>query len=173
MRVAVEEQKISRAVVQKQQSAWMRWEQVMERTAMWDDFWQVEPHHIKFLIQVVYVILFTPSSLQYWQKVGSITQSYSLLIRVVEGLRAFLKGPTVTVWRCWDLTFWPVRQCLNHLATMLKTTAEALTTEAASSYSPSTSPLPFKNGRVAVSKMPLTEVLATAWDWKILTHMEK
>lgn len=62
-RAALEEHKISRAVPQKQQSAWMRWEQVMERTLMWDDFWQVEPHHIKFLIQAVYVILFSPSHL--------------------------------------------------------------------------------------------------------------
>lgn len=92
MRTAVEEQQLSRAVPQKQRGAWMCWEQVMEKTVMWPDFWQVEQHHIKFLIQAVYIILFSPLNLQ---KVGSVTHLYLLLIQVVEGLGAFLKGPTV------------------------------------------------------------------------------
>ena len=50
----VEEERSSRAVGMRQQGAWTRWEQVVERKISWTDLWRAEPHCIKFLVQAVY-----------------------------------------------------------------------------------------------------------------------
>nr|XP_020444590.1 uncharacterized protein LOC109953443 [Monopterus albus] len=50
----------------RQQGAWTRWEQDMERKILWADFWWAEPDCIKFLIQAVYDVLPSPSNLRHW-----------------------------------------------------------------------------------------------------------
>ena len=52
----------------RQQGAWMKWEQAMERRVTWKDIWQWNPQRIKFLIQGVYDVLPSPSNLCIWGK---------------------------------------------------------------------------------------------------------
>ena len=71
VRAVVEEERSSRAVGMRQQGAWTRWEQVVERKISWTDLWRAEPHRIKFLIQAVYDVLPSPSNLHYWGLVAT------------------------------------------------------------------------------------------------------
>lgn len=64
VRASVEEERTSRAVAMRQQGAWMKWEQAMERRVTWKDIWQWNPQRIKFLIQGVYDVLPSPSNLR-------------------------------------------------------------------------------------------------------------
>ena len=66
VRAVVEEERSSRAVGMRQQGAWTRWEQVVERKISWADLWRAEPHRIKFLVQAVYDVLPSPSNLHSW-----------------------------------------------------------------------------------------------------------
>ena len=66
VRAAVEEERSSRAVGMRQQGAWTRWEQAVERKITWTDLWRAEPHRIKFLVQAVYDVLPSPSNLHCW-----------------------------------------------------------------------------------------------------------
>ena len=50
----------------KQQGAWTRWENVVDRKVTWAELWKAEPHRIKFLIQAVYDVLPSPSNLHTW-----------------------------------------------------------------------------------------------------------
>ena len=63
VRAAVEEGRSSRAVGLKQQGAWTRWKQAMDRKVTWTDLWQGEPHRITFLIRAVYDVLPSPANL--------------------------------------------------------------------------------------------------------------
>ncbi len=65
VRAAVEERS-SRAVGMRQQGAWTRWEQAVEREIMWTDLWRAKPHCIKFLVQAIYDLLPSPSNLHCW-----------------------------------------------------------------------------------------------------------
>lgn len=69
VQASVEEERTSRAVAMRQQGAWMRWEQAMERSVTWKEIWQWDPKRIKFLIQGVYDVLPSPSNLFRWGKV--------------------------------------------------------------------------------------------------------
>ncbi len=62
----VEENRASRMVGMRQQGAWTRWEQAMDRNISWPDLWKAEPHRIKFLIQSVYDVLPSPTNLFSW-----------------------------------------------------------------------------------------------------------
>ena len=66
VRAAVEETRTVKAVGMKQQGAWTRWENAVERKATWAELWKAEPHRIKFLIQAVYDVLPSPSNLHTW-----------------------------------------------------------------------------------------------------------
>lgn len=66
VRAAVEETRTCKAVGMKQQGAWTRWENAVERKVTWADLWKAEPHRIKFLIQAVYDVLPSPSNLHTW-----------------------------------------------------------------------------------------------------------
>lgn len=66
IRAVVEEERMSRAVAMRQQGAWTRWEQVMERKITWNDLWRMDSESIKFLIKAVYDILPSPSNLHRW-----------------------------------------------------------------------------------------------------------
>ncbi|RXN12199.1 reverse transcriptase [Labeo rohita] len=69
VRTSVEEERTSRAVAMRQQGAWMKWEQAMERNVTWKDIWTWNPQRIRFLIQGVYDILPSPSNLYTWGRV--------------------------------------------------------------------------------------------------------
>ncbi len=71
VRASVEEEQTSRAVAMRQQSAWVRWEQAMERSVTWKDIWKWNPQRIKFLIQGVYDVLPSPSNLCIWSKIDT------------------------------------------------------------------------------------------------------
>ena len=50
VRASVEEVRASRIVGMRQQGAWTRWEQAVERKVSWAELWKAETHRIKFLI---------------------------------------------------------------------------------------------------------------------------
>lgn len=55
----------------RQQGAWSRWENAIERRVTWAELWKAEPQRIKFLVQAVYNVLPSPSNLHVWGKVES------------------------------------------------------------------------------------------------------
>ncbi|XP_067284127.1 uncharacterized protein [Pseudorasbora parva] len=71
VRVAVEEERASRMVGMRQQGAWTRWENAVDRKVTWAELWKAEPHRLRFLIQAVYDVLPSPSNLFSWGLVES------------------------------------------------------------------------------------------------------
>ncbi|KAL4008469.1 hypothetical protein ACER0C_002321 [Sarotherodon galilaeus] len=69
VRAGVEEKRTSQVVQLRQQGAWTRWEQAVERKVTWNELWKAEPQRIKFLIRAVYDVLPSPSNLFTWGKV--------------------------------------------------------------------------------------------------------
>lgn len=68
VRAGVEEQRASQWVELRQQGAWTRWEEALDRKISWTELWRAEPLRIKFLIQSVYDVLPSPSNLFLWGK---------------------------------------------------------------------------------------------------------
>ncbi len=66
VRAAVEEERACKTVRMRQQGAWSRRENALERRATWPDLWRAEP---QFLIQVMCDGLQRPSNLHMWSKV--------------------------------------------------------------------------------------------------------
>lgn len=62
----VEENRSCRAVGMRQQGAWTRWKNTLERNLTWTEIWRAEPHRIKVPIQAVYDVLPSPSNLHAW-----------------------------------------------------------------------------------------------------------
>ena len=50
----------------KQQGAWTRWENVVDRKVTWAELWKAESHSIKFLFQAVYNLLPSPTNSHTW-----------------------------------------------------------------------------------------------------------
>lgn len=50
VRAGIEEQRASQIVGLRQQGAWTRWEETMERKISWAELWRSEPYRITFLI---------------------------------------------------------------------------------------------------------------------------
>lgn len=73
VRAVVEEERPCRTVGMRQQGAWIRWKNVIERKVTWAELWKAEPQRIKFLIQAVYDVLPSPLNLHIWGKVESPT----------------------------------------------------------------------------------------------------
>ena len=71
VRTGVEELRASQMVGMRQQGAWTRWEQAVDRKISWSELWQAEPYRIKFLIVSVYDVLPSPSNLFCWGKVDA------------------------------------------------------------------------------------------------------
>lgn len=71
VRTGVEELRASQMVGMRQQGAWTRWEQAVDRKISWSELWQAEPYRIKFLIASVYDVLPSPSNLFCWGKVDA------------------------------------------------------------------------------------------------------
>ena len=69
VKVAVEEERTSRAVGLRQQGAWTRWEQAMDRKVTLTDLRRAVPQRIKVLVQAVYHVLPSHSNLFTWGKV--------------------------------------------------------------------------------------------------------
>ena len=63
VRAAVDETRSCKAVGMRQQGAWTRLENAVERKGTWTELWRTEPHRIKSLIQAVYDVLPSPSNL--------------------------------------------------------------------------------------------------------------
>ncbi|KAL7841251.1 hypothetical protein SRHO_G00249420 [Serrasalmus rhombeus] len=66
VRATVEETKSCKAVGMKNQGAWTRWENAVERKVTWAEIWKAKPQRIKFLIWAVYDVLPNPSNLHTW-----------------------------------------------------------------------------------------------------------
>ncbi|XP_073696141.1 uncharacterized protein [Garra rufa] len=66
VRAGVEEKRACQMAGMRQQGAWTRWEQTVERKVTWTELWKAEPYRIKFLIQAVYDVLPSPSNLFSW-----------------------------------------------------------------------------------------------------------
>ncbi|XP_030281784.1 uncharacterized protein LOC115586678 [Sparus aurata] len=71
VRAGVEEQRASQSVRLRQQGAWTRWEEAMNRKISWPELRKAEPYRIKFLIQSVYDVLPSPSNLFCWGKIDT------------------------------------------------------------------------------------------------------
>lgn len=69
VRAGVEEQRTSQWVGLRQQGAWTKWEEAMDRKISWPELGRAEPYRIKVLIQSVYDVLPGPSNLFCWGKV--------------------------------------------------------------------------------------------------------
>lgn len=65
VRVGIEEQRASQMVGLRQQGAWTRWEDAMERKISWAELCRAQPYCIKFLIQSVYDTLPIPYRLRH------------------------------------------------------------------------------------------------------------
>lgn len=50
VRAVIEEERTCRTVGMRQQGAWIRWENAVERKVTWAELWKAEPQRIKFLI---------------------------------------------------------------------------------------------------------------------------
>ena len=61
-----ESKRLAIAVVQPKLGAWIRWENLKDRTITWSDIKQTEPKQLGFLIKAVYDILPTPVNLKFW-----------------------------------------------------------------------------------------------------------
>ncbi|KAI7802934.1 polyprotein, partial [Triplophysa rosa] len=71
VRAGVEELRASQMVGMRQQGAWTRWEQAVDRKISWNELWRAEPYRIKFLIASIYDVLPSPSNLFCWGKVDT------------------------------------------------------------------------------------------------------
>lgn len=71
VRAGVEEQHASQTVGLRQQGAWTRWEEAMDRKISWPELWRAEPYCTRFLIQSVSDVLPRPSNLFCWGKVNT------------------------------------------------------------------------------------------------------
>lgn len=115
VRAAVEKERSSRAAGMRQQGACM-WEQVVDRTVLWTDLWQMEPHCIKFLIQAIYDVLLSLLNLFGWGKVESPASPLSSKRETLEHILS-----------CCPKALGGGRYCWRH-DQVLKTIAEAICT---------------------------------------------
>ncbi|XP_066285801.1 uncharacterized protein [Branchiostoma lanceolatum] len=54
------------AVSQKQQGAWVNWEEAIDRRLSWKDLWEVQGCSLSFLLRAVYDVLPCPQNLSRW-----------------------------------------------------------------------------------------------------------
>ena len=67
VRQGEEEARLTKAVAQKKQGSWLRWESVRAKKLPWDELWKMESRRIRFVISSVYDILPTPTNLCTWK----------------------------------------------------------------------------------------------------------
>lgn len=164
-RAAVEETRTSKAVGLKQQGAWMRWENAVERKVTWAEIWKAEPHRIKFLIQAVYDVLPSPSNLHTWGLVD--TPSCALCSK---------RGTLEHILSCCTMALGEGRYRWRH-DQVLKTIAEAISNglEWSKQHRPSKEIIAFVRAgeRETPSKRPPAGILTSAKDWQMLVDLER
>ncbi|XP_030004234.1 uncharacterized protein LOC115429122 [Sphaeramia orbicularis] len=165
VRATVEESRTCRAVGMKQQGAWTRWENVVERKVTWAEIWKAEPHRIKFLIQAVYDVLPSPSNLHSWG-----------LAESPDCPMCSKKGTLEHILSCCSMALGEGRYRWRH-DQVLKTIAEAISTgiERAKRSRPSKKTITFvRAGEQAIpARRPPAGILTTARDWQLLVDLER
>ncbi|XP_078617582.1 uncharacterized protein LOC144885536 [Branchiostoma floridae x Branchiostoma japonicum] len=54
------------AISQKQQGAWVNWEEAIERRLSWKDIWEIQSCRLSFLVRAVYDVLPSPQNVNRW-----------------------------------------------------------------------------------------------------------
>ncbi|XP_063054019.1 uncharacterized protein LOC134448252 [Engraulis encrasicolus] len=165
VRAAEEEIRSCKWVGMRQQGAWTRWENALERKVTWTDIWRAEPHRIKFLVQAVYDVLPSPSNLHTWGLAESpacpLCSKRGTLEHVLSSCSTAL-GEGRYRWRHDQV---------------LKTIAEAISTGLAwaKQFHPPKKAIAFvKAGEpVAPSGRAPAGILTSARDWQLLVDLEK
>ncbi|XP_051928401.1 uncharacterized protein LOC127604984 [Hippocampus zosterae] len=166
VRAAVEYTRTCKAVGMKQQGAWTRWENAVERKVTWAELWKAEPQRVKFLIQAVYDVLPSPSNLHTW----GIAETPACPLCSKRGtLEHILGGCTRALG---DGRYrWRHDQ-------VLKTIAEAITAGLAwaKQFRPSNKTIAFVRAGdkpTAASRTSSAGILTSARDWQLLVDLEK
>ncbi|XP_071400827.1 uncharacterized protein [Centroberyx affinis] len=165
VRAAVEEERSCRMVAMRQQGAWTRWENTIERKVTWAELWKAEPHQIKFLIQAVYDVLPSPSNLHTWAKVE--TPACPLCCK---------HGTLEHILSCCTKALGEGRYQWRH-DQVLKVIAEAMSAgvEWAKWSRPSKHAIAFIRGGEHPKPSAKTSagILASARDWQLLVDLER
>ncbi|XP_051969484.1 LOW QUALITY PROTEIN: uncharacterized protein LOC127634119 [Xyrauchen texanus] len=165
VRAVVEEERTCRTVGMRQQGAWTRWENTIERKVTWAELWKAEPHRIKFLIQAVYDVLPSPSNLHIWGKVES--PACPLCSK---------RGTLEHILSCCSKALGEGRYRWRH-DQVLKAIAEAIATgvEWAKHSRPSKQAITFVRAGEQPKPAANTSagILATARDWQLLVDLER
>ncbi|XP_063056077.1 uncharacterized protein LOC134450154 [Engraulis encrasicolus] len=165
VRADVEEMRSCRAVGMRQQGAWTRWENALERKVTWNEIWRAEPHRIKFLIQAVYDVLPSPSNLQAW----GLAESPACPL-------CSKRGTLEHVLSCCTTALGEGRYRWRH-DQVLKTIAEAISTGlvwAKQQRTPKNNITFVKAGeQVTPANKAPTGILTSAKDWQLLVDLEK
>ncbi|KAJ8011882.1 hypothetical protein DPEC_G00062900 [Dallia pectoralis] len=165
VRAVVEEERAGKTVRMRQQGAWIRWEKASERKVTWAELWKAEPQRLKFLIQVVYDVLPSPSNLHIWGKVESPACPL-----------CFKRGTLEHILSCCSKALGEGRYRWRH-DQVLKAITEAIAAgvEWAKSSRPSKQAITFI--RAGEQPRPAAKtsagLLATARDWQLLVDLEQ
>ncbi|XP_061896514.1 uncharacterized protein LOC133645675 [Entelurus aequoreus] len=164
VRAAVEETRTCEAVGMKQQGAWTRWDNAVERRVTWAELWKAEPQRIKFLIQAVYDVLPSPSNLHTW---GIAETPACPLCSKRETLEHILS--------CCTRALGDGRYRWRH-DQVLKTIAEAISTGLAwaKQFHPSKKTIAFVRAGDTPTPASRTSagILTSAKDWQLLVDLE-
>ncbi|XP_061101211.1 uncharacterized protein LOC133130563 [Conger conger] len=165
VRAAEEETRSCRAVGMKQQGAWTRWENAMERKVTWTELWRAEPQRIKFLIQAVYDVLPSPSNLHTWGLAE--TSACPLCSK---------RGTLEHILSCCTRALGDGRYRWRH-DQVLKTIAEAISAGLlwAKQFRPSKRTIAFvRAGEQATpARRTSAGILTSARDWQLLVDLER
>ncbi|KAK0145090.1 hypothetical protein N1851_016010 [Merluccius polli] len=149
----------------KQQGAWTRWKNAVERKVTWAELWKAEPHRIKFLIQAVYDVLPSPSNLHTWGIAE--TPACPLCSK---------RGTLEHILSCCTGALGDGRYRWRH-DQVLKTIAEAISTglEWAKQVRPSKKSIAFVRAGdkpTPVRRTSSAGILMSARDWQVLVDLE-
>ncbi len=165
VRAVVEEERICRTVRMRQQGAWTRWENAIERKVTWTELWKAEPQRIKFLIQAVYDALPRPSNLPIWGKMES--PACPLCSK---------RGTLEHILSCCSKALGEGRYRWRH-DQVLKTIAEAIATGVEWAKHSRYSRRAIAFIRAGEQPRPAAKtsagILATARDWQLLVDLER
>ncbi|KAI8522085.1 hypothetical protein Bbelb_018390 [Branchiostoma belcheri] len=84
------------AVSQKQQGAWVNWEDCLDRKLTWNDVWKIPDCRLSFLIRAVYDVLPCPRNLSRVDSPG-VTTKPGESQKIVEDITSGFNGSKVTV----------------------------------------------------------------------------
>ncbi|XP_061905517.1 uncharacterized protein LOC133651562 [Entelurus aequoreus] len=164
VRAAVEETRTCKAVGMKQQGAWTRWDNAVERRVTWAEIWKAEPQRIKFVIQAVYDVLPSPSNLHTWGIAE--TPACPLCSK---------RGTLEHILSCCTRALGDGRYRWRH-DQVLKTIAEAISTglALAKQFHPSKKTIAFVRAGDTPTPASRTSagILTSAKDWQLLVDLE-